>query len=159
MEQGMRRAERAISRFEEMMEVVSRCRVCRIGMRDEEGPYILPLNFGYEVEDGQLVLYFHSAKEGRKLRALAADPLVAFEMDGAHRLLPAEDPCGWGYAYECLTGTGIAQLVEDPQEKCRALALLMRCQTGREFSFAPQQAAAVAVIRLRVQRMTGKARR
>ena len=155
----MRRSDREVTDLQTIKEIIRACDCCRLGLCDAGKVYIVPLNFGYTEQGGKHTFYFHSAKEGRKLRALAADPLVAFEMDGAHRLLPAEEPCGWGYAYECLTGTGIAQLVEDPQEKCRALALLMRCQTGREFTFTQQQAEAVAVIRLRVQRMTGKARR
>ena len=152
----MRRAEREIADFEQQLELLARCKVCRLGLRDEEGPYILPLNFGFARQNDGLVLYFHSAKAGRKLRAIAADPLVAFELDTDHQLREAKEPCGFGYAYACLTGTGRAELVDDPEEKCRALALLMRHQTGRDFCFTPQQADAVAVIRLRVERMTGK---
>ena len=127
----MRRAEREIADFEQQLELLARCKVCRLGLRDEEGPYILPLNFGFARQNDGLVLYFHSAKAGRKLRAIAADPLVAFELDTDHQLREAKEPCGFGYAYACLTGT------------------------GRDFCFTPQQADAVAVIRLRVERMTG----
>lgn len=153
----MRRAELELGSMEEMLGVIKNCKVCRLGLRDEEGPYILPLSFGYEIENGQLILYFHSAREGRKLRAIRQESLVAFEMDGSHELRPAAEPCGWGCGYECLTGTGIAQEVLEPEEKCRALTLLMRHQSGKEFCFTPQQAATVAVIRLRVKSMTGKA--
>ena len=152
----MRRAERELADFEQQLKLLARCKVCRLALRDEEGPYLVPLNFGFERQGEQLTLYFHSAKQGRKLRAIAADPLVAFELDTGGRLLEAEQPCGFGYAYECLTGTGRAELVCNIEEKCRALALLMRHQTGRQFVFTPQQAESVAVIRLRVERMSGK---
>ena len=156
METPMRRGDRAVTTFREQMEILARCRVCRLALRDEEGPYLVPLNFGFTSRGEQLTLYFHSAKEGRKLRAIAADPLVAFELDTDHRLVVADRPCSFGFDYACLTGTGRAELVEDPDEKCRALSLLMYQQTGQLFSFTQQQADAVAVIRLRVERMTGK---
>ena len=155
----MRRTERELGQWEEIRSVLEHCRVCRIGLQDEEGMYIGPLNFGWEMQGEELNLYFHSAREGRKLRAIATNPQVAFEMDTGHRLMPSEEPCGWSFRYESLIGNGVAQLVEDPAEKCRALSLLMRCQTKSAFSFTPQQAAGVAVIRLRVTRVTGKANR
>ncbi len=152
----MRREDREVKEFDAILKIVAACKVCRLALWDEEGPYIVPLNFGYEVKGGRLTLYFHSAKEGRKLRALAAEPRAAFEMDGGHRLIEAERACGYGYAFESVVGSGRAALVSDPEEKRRALALLMRHQTGREFSFGDAEAAAVAVIRLEVERLSGK---
>ena len=46
----MRRADREIQDFEEMVDVISRCDVCRLGLHDGDYPYILPLNFGVKVE-------------------------------------------------------------------------------------------------------------
>lgn len=42
----------------------------RLAMTDGLNPYIIPLNYGYTYEDGKLVIYFHCAKEGRKLDIL-----------------------------------------------------------------------------------------
>ena len=39
-----------------------------IGAMDEEGMFVVPVNYGFEWED-ELLLYFHSAKEGRKADA------------------------------------------------------------------------------------------
>ena len=58
-----------------------------MAVHDEEGMYIVPLNFGYTYEEDVLKLYFHSAGEGRKVDALAADPKVAIEMDTDHYLV------------------------------------------------------------------------
>ena len=67
----MRRKDREISDFDEMIEVIKKCDVCRIAMQGEEYPYMVPLNFGMEVEDSQVTLYFHGAMEGRKYELLA----------------------------------------------------------------------------------------
>ena len=63
----MRRKDREITDFDEMMKIIAKCDTCRLALFDDEFPYIVPLNFGTNVEEGQLYLYFHSAKEGTKL--------------------------------------------------------------------------------------------
>ena len=83
----MRRSDREITDEQELLQVISECDVCRLALNDEEVPYILPLNFGEEVSDGRLYLYFHGAAEGRKYDLISRDPQTAFEMDCSHRIL------------------------------------------------------------------------
>ena len=59
----MRRKDREITDIEEIRDIIEKCKVCRLAMQDEEGLYLVPLNFGYEFEEESLALYFHSAKE------------------------------------------------------------------------------------------------
>ena len=59
----MRRKEREVTDIKEIREVLDSCKVCRLGIADEGGAYIVPLNYGYRLEDGVLTLYFHGAKE------------------------------------------------------------------------------------------------
>ena len=48
----MRRKDREITSFDEQLKIIDQCDVVRLGLVDDEGyPYILPLNFGYEVVD------------------------------------------------------------------------------------------------------------
>lgn len=152
----MRRADRAVTTREGLKRILDAGKVCRIAMRDTEGLYIIPMNYGYLWTEEQPRLYFHCAHTGRKLDAIALDPHVAFEVDGAHQLIEAESACGYGYAFESVTGTAIASVVENAREKCEALALLMRHQTGRDFSFVPDMSLTVTILRLDVVSMTGK---
>ena len=57
----MRQRNREISEFNEIIEVMKKCDVCRLALNDHGYPYILPLNFGMEMVDGKINLYFHSA--------------------------------------------------------------------------------------------------
>ena len=66
----MRRKDRLVSEFNELIDIIKRCDVCRLGINDEEVPYILPLNFGMSVEDDKLYLYFLGAPEGYKYSLL-----------------------------------------------------------------------------------------
>ena len=63
----MRQENREIKEFNEIIEVMKNCDVCRLALNDDEYPYILPLNFGMEIVDGKVNLYFHSALEGYKV--------------------------------------------------------------------------------------------
>ena len=48
----MRRADREITDQEHLRELILACDCCRLAISCEDGPYIVPLNFGYEERDG-----------------------------------------------------------------------------------------------------------
>ena len=152
----MRRKDREVQDRAGVRSILDRCTVCRIAMQDEQGLYIVPVNFGYVWEEDRLVLYFHSAKEGRKVQALAGCPSVAFEMDCDHALVPAQQPCAYGYHYSSVMGSGTAQMVEEPDEKARALSCIMEHQSGKVFAFDEEMAGAVAVYRIQVKALSAK---
>ena len=77
----MRKAEREITNFEEIVELIDRCDTVRLGLAVEGTPYVVPLSFGYETRDGKITLYFHGAKEGRKHEMIAKSPRVCVEGD------------------------------------------------------------------------------
>lgn len=64
----MRKSDREITDFQELITVMRGCDVCRLALHDEPYPYILPLNFGLEVDGETVRLYFHGANTGTKLR-------------------------------------------------------------------------------------------
>lgn len=47
-------------------------------------------DFAYSYENDQLVIYLHSAKEGKKLVLLRKDDHVCFEMDYDHEMIPGQ---------------------------------------------------------------------
>lgn len=61
----MRRKDREITDFDEIMNIINKCDTCRLALFDKEFPYIVPLNFGVDIRDEQLYLYFHCAKKGK----------------------------------------------------------------------------------------------
>ena len=116
----------------------------------------MPLNFGYEFEKESLALYFHSAKEGRKLRAIQKNSKVCFGMDCEHTLIEANTPCAYGYEYACVMGNGKAMILEHTEEKRLALSKLMWHQTGKAFEISEQMADSVVVIKVIAESYTGK---
>jgi len=47
-------------------DILKECKVCRISLCCDGVPYIVPMNFGYDLKENNLTLYFHSALKGRK---------------------------------------------------------------------------------------------
>ena len=61
----------------EIDQFLSCARIGRIGLISKEGPYIVPVGFGYA--DGKI--FFHSCREGLKMEAIRANPNACFEVD------------------------------------------------------------------------------
>lgn len=152
---AMRRKDRAVTDPIELRNILELCNICRIAYQDAEGLTIVPLNFGYVYED-HLTLYFHSAKAGRKFDAFQTPQSVAFEMDGAHRLIEGEEACDYSYSFVSIIGNGEISMVEAVNEKITALKYLMRHETKRDFEIDAGIADKVAVFRLEVSYFTGK---
>ena len=152
----MRHADRQVADEAGIRAILDRCQVCRLALWDEEGPYIVPMSYGYRWDEGGLKLYFHCAGEGRKLDALRRDPRAAFEMDADYEVIGAESACGYTCAFRSITGAGILRVVESSQEACEALTCLMRRQTGRDFTFTPDMLPGVCVPCLDVQSVCGE---
>lgn len=145
-------------------EILDECSVMRIGIRDEEGMFIVPVNYGYELEeeDGylRLTLYFHGAGEGRKAEALAADPETAIEMDCRHEVITGDYSCSYSYAYRSIMGNGKAVLLTGEEEKKYALARLMgHMAPGTVIEFGSEALARTNVYRIDVAHFTAKERK
>ncbi len=153
----MRRANREIRDPEKLREILDRCDSCRLAMNAGEFPYLVALNYGYEYEDGRLTLYFHSAKEGRKLDLLRKDPHVAFQMDCDHVFRHLDRGMHCTMDYRSIMGTGIAELVSDRAEMQKAVDLMLRHhQSPPGFEVTDAAAKATAFVKVRVLSMTGK---
>ena len=155
----MRRKDREITRIEDILSIVDRAKVLRLGLFDDNFPYIVPLHFGYEYAEGKLIFYMHSANEGHKLDLIRRNQNVCIELDCDTELISGGDiPCSYSSSFASLIGRGLAEIVDDEQEKVRGLYLLMKNQTGREFEITPQMASAVAVIKVVVCDFSAKSK-
>lgn len=129
-----------------------------LGLVDDGMPYVVPMNYGYIMEDGKLTLYLHSAVKGYKLDVIAKNPTCCFEMDWGVEPFEGKIPCQYGITYYSLMGRGKAVLVEDVKEKEAAMTLLMKAQTGKDFEFNERLVSIVSVIRIDVSAYTAKHR-
>ena len=156
--QGMTKRERQIFDPEMIRAILDKASVLRLGLAVDNEPYVVPMNYGYTMEDGKLVLYLHSAVRGKKLDMIRANPRVFFEMDCDLKPFEGILPCQYGLAYSSIMGRGEARIVEDVEEKKAAMTVLMKTQTGKDFTFEDRLVSMVAVIRIDVSEYTAKHR-
>lgn len=153
----MRRTDREIKSFDEIINVIKKCDVCRLGFNDGEYPYILPLNFGMQIEDGKIALYFHGATEGKKYDLIAKNNKASFEMDCSHRLVMDAEEGSCTMEYESVIGHGTVEILPE-EEKYEALCILMKHYHQEEFAFNKDVMPATTVFKLTVEECTGKRR-
>lgn len=149
----MRRSEKEIINQSEIDKILSEESICRVAMVDNGIPYVIPMNFGYE--NG--VLYFHSAKEGRKLDVVKQNPNVCIEVERGCEIVKNEKPCNWGMKFMSIIAEGKVIFLQNNEEKIHALNVVMQKYSGRnDYEFENKSLNAVEVWSVKIQKVTGK---
>ena len=159
----MRRSDREIKDFDEIIEVINKCDVCRLAINDGDYPYIVPMNFGLNMEDGKVVLYFHCASEGKKLELLKKNNKAAASIfkynfvERAKEYVHAErafilndEKMSCTMAYESVMGRGQIQFVED-EDKFAALKIIMKQYHSEDFEFGTKVIPVTTVFKMVVE--------
>ena len=154
----MTRREREVKDPEKILEILDTSKVLHLGLVDEGMPYVVPMNYGYEMNDGELTLYLHSALKGYKLDVIRKNPTCCFEMECGIRPFEGKLPCTYGITYSSLMGRGEVEIVEDPALKEKAMTVLMKTQTGKDFQFNERLVSIVTVLRIVTRDYTAKHR-
>lgn len=158
IKRNITKREREVTDPGEILEILDKSKVVHIAMVDGDEPYLVPLNYGYTMEDGKLTLYVHGAVKGRKIDVLRVNPKVFFSMECDVESFEGPVACRYGMVYASLMGAGKAEILEDPEEKKAGLSILMKTQTGKEFVFDDRMVSIVSVIRIPVEYYTAKKR-
>ena len=156
--QGMTKRERQITDEAQITAILDAGKVLHLGLAVDNEPYVVPMNYGYTRENGKLVMYLHSAVRGKKLDMIRANPRVFFAIDCDLVPFESELPCQYGLSYSSVMGKGIAHIVDDVEEKKKAMSILMKTQTNKDFTFEDRLVSVVAVIRIDVENYTAKHR-
>ena len=156
--QGLTKREYLITNEAEIRQILDTANVLHLGLAVEGEPYVVPMNYGFTLEEGKLTLFVHSAVRGKKLDMIQANPKVYFSIDTDRIPFEGKVPCQYGLSYRAVSGWGKAAIVEDVEEKKQAMTTLMKTQTGKDFSFEDRLVSIVAVIRIDVAEFTAKHR-
>ncbi|MDD4835651.1 MAG: pyridoxamine 5'-phosphate oxidase family protein [Dethiosulfovibrio sp.] len=153
----VRRKDREVSDLSWMESVLDRALACHLSLFDGEWPYVIPITFGYEPGH----IYFHSAKEGKKIDIIRSNPKASFcvEVDA----VPFPNPKGRSgllLPYKSVVGYGHVSVVPDDEEerKRHGLAVLAAhyCRQGVDIPRPRALLDKVAVLDLEIVHMTGK---
>ena len=157
----MRRQDRMVANIEEIKDILNSTRIIHLGMMDGDYPYVVPLHFGYEIVDDILYIYVHGYHEGKKFNLIKVNPHVFIEIDGNDEALVSggDIPCKYSSVYSSVMGRGEAVYLANIDEKAHGLQMLMKQQTGREFTFPDSMVNSVGVVQIKVVDYTAKRRR
>lgn len=151
----MRRSEKEIKDIKIIHSIIQEADVCRVGFSKANKPYIVPMNFGFH--EGHI--YLHSSVEGKKMEILKENKNICFEVDVKCDIVRSDRPCNWGMHYSSVMGFGIAEVIEDPEEKIRALDCIMNKyddKTSNFYEYSESSLKRTAVIKLNITELTAK---
>jgi len=148
----MRKKEKEITEASAIEAIIKKSLVCRLALSDDNFPYIVPLCFGYR----DRVLYFHGSLKGKKIDIIKKNQNICFEFDINTEIVKAEDACHWSMKYRSVIGFGKAVLLEDIEEKRKALNIIMSQYSNGTFEFNDAILKKSGVIKVEIENMKGK---
>ena len=119
---GIRRKEKEIKSKDELINILKNTKYITIAMCENNIPYLVTLTHGYDIEKN--VIYFHCAKEGKKIDILRKNNLVWGQALVDKGYIAGK--CNQLYATAQFYGT--VTFIDDLKEKKHALETMIKQQ-------------------------------
>ena len=133
MTDKIRRKDREITDKKLIEEFLSSQKIIRLGFYDKvnDEVYVVPVNYGYIIENDNYIFYCHGGKGGRKYNLSKEGANIGFEIDGQYKLIEGEKACDYSAKYQSVIGNGKIKILEDIEEKKKGLDAIMKNTTGK----------------------------
>jgi nitroimidazol reductase NimA-like FMN-containing flavoprotein (pyridoxamine 5'-phosphate oxidase superfamily) len=157
----MRRITKAVTEQERIDSLLGQARVGYLGLVDQEGTYVVPLNFVWH----QGKIYFHGSHEGRKVDALAQEGTYCFTVSEELGTITNPVPANTGTAYLSVMAFGPVEKVSLEEATVALQAMLDKYVPGyfptdlsqsHVEKYRSKAGASTAVFRLTPIRLTAK---
>jgi nitroimidazol reductase NimA-like FMN-containing flavoprotein (pyridoxamine 5'-phosphate oxidase superfamily) len=150
----MRRKDKEITDIRQIEDILRKGRFCHIAMANEDEPYLITINYGYNDN----CIYFHSAPDGQKLEMIRKNPKVCFMIYVDDILVEGENPCNdCTMKYRSIIGYGKARILKDIAEKNEGLNILMEHYSKNgPFKFSDKNLEETTVIKIEIEEISGK---
>ena len=154
----MRRKDREVTDFSKIVSFIDKCEILRLGLSDGDFPYIVPVNFSYEIlEDKKINFYIHGAVAGRKFELMKKNKLCSFEMDTPLKMDFLYKEKDITMRYESVMGTAKIEFIADNEkENIMQNKILSRTKELSEFPWNKAALKKCAVARLCVISISAK---
>lgn len=148
----LRRKKQLLSE-QETLRVLKEGKTGIVGVLGDDGyPYTVPINY-VSLEDK---IYFHSAKKGHKVDAIAKEPKVSMTVVEKDDVVSRE----FTTYFRSIQLFGKAYVVEDEAERNVAFRALCEKFSGADLDryeeIMSKEAAAAAIVRIDIEHITGK---
>ena len=159
MSYHLRRHDRAIADRQAMQRIIQQNRCAVMALCRDNEPYIVTLDYGYDAAEN--ALYFHCAKEGKKINFIKANPAACATV------IDDDDPdsilCDHEHRSVVLSGT--VELVDSREETDRAINLMIeQLEKGnperfrKKLNMNEKSYVNLQILKMTVKEMTGKER-
>lgn len=153
-----RRTDRQVTDVDTLKTWLTAAEIGYLATSAGDQPFITPLNFWF---DGERI-FFHTAKKGRALSNIQANPNVCFSVAERGRYLPAETALNFGVEYNSVVVFGLARQISDDAAKIYALQGLLdkhfsHLKPGEDYRPITQNELDItAVFEIEITAMSGK---
>ena len=120
MKYHMLRHDKEITDEETLKKILKTTQYVTLAMVKDNEPYLVSLSHGYDEENH--CIYFHSAKKGKKLDFMRANPVVWGQALLDHGYVEIE--CSYNFASVMFSGK--VSFIEDKEERWKAISLMNR---------------------------------
>ncbi len=154
----MRRHDREITDIDKIEEYIKTAPFMNLAINCENSaPYIVALNYGYEIIDNNIILYFHCAKQGRKSDLLLKDNNVSVHITSNSVIKGDEKAEDCTTYYSSVFLEGLALSIENFDDKVYALDKLMENVDFKgELSYPEKLVEKTALYKIICQKYTAK---
>ena len=159
MTDKIRRKDREITDPKIIEAFLNKQKIIRIGFYDKTNDevYVVPVNYGFIIENGNYTFYCHGGKGGRKYDLSKDGANVGFEIDGQFELIEGKKACDYSCKYQSVIGNGKIQILEDLEEKKKGLnAIMKQVSTKTDFEYNQRMVQNVCVYRITATKLTCK---
>jgi hypothetical protein len=157
---SMRRADRAMPDDAVIKALLRDSDFGFIATSINDQPFLRPNLFWYDEDAGRI--FFHSALDGRTMENVRSNPNICFGVARMGALLPADKALNFSNEYASVIVFGKAHILEDDEEKRRALQGLLdkyfpERRPGRDYRPITQnELDQTAVYSLEIEAWSGK---
>lgn len=149
----MRRKDREITDINEIKFLLKTTDTIRIGFNDQPYPYIVPVSYGFEEKNNQIIIYFHGAREGKKTELIEENNRVCIETDITNDYLETLNSVTC--LYESIIGYGEVFKIENHEAKHGLDLILTHCGY-RGYEYSDKCLENTAVYKIVIKEITGK---
>lgn len=148
----MRRKDREITDKKIIHEILTESFICRLGLFDNNYPYVIPLNYGYRENS----LYFHCALQGKKTDLIKQNNKVGFEIEQTYEITKSDISCKWTTKYRSVTGNGSIEIISDFEEKKKGLDIIMQHHGKNDNEYNDKLLENMLVLKLNINNISAK---
>jgi nitroimidazol reductase NimA-like FMN-containing flavoprotein (pyridoxamine 5'-phosphate oxidase superfamily) len=149
----MRKKDKSIAEREIIDRIIHESLICHLACCLDGQPYVIPISFGY---DGKVV-YFHTARAGKKIEIFLENPRVCLAFETDIKLIADEEyACEWTFDFQSVIATGEIKEISDPALKNAGLNQIMRHYSGKDWEMPEREISKTKIWGVELKNITGK---